>query len=281
MTGEPKRFIFTLTSGRTGTAYLAELLRASLIDAEVHHEILGYDAFGNDLPDISHLNQFNARGNTQHVQAFWRRKLGRIAANLVKYYVETSHVLMKAGLVENLEPLREVGVVDLIVLKRDMFDTVISYRNRFDFLNKGNMWLWYLDPDYPRNIIDPSALQKMGLNEMGLNGICLWYICEITARVEYYRFLLKDDPVVNFHDVQLDSLSEPGPVVDFLERLGAPREAQEIVLPPPANRSRFKVTLGEDELRRLRRVIDTMTFDPCALARAYIDSGRRLGGKAT
>jgi len=275
MTGEPKRFIFTLTPGRTGTAYLAELLRANLIDAEVHHEILGYDAFGIDSPDVSHLNQFNARGNTPHIQAFWRRKLGRIKVKPVKYYVETSHVLMKAGLVENIEPLREVGAVDLIVLNRNMFDTVISYRNRFDLINKGNMWLWYLDPDYPRNIIDSSALQKLGLN-----GICLWYICEITARAEYYRLLLKDDPLVNFHDLQLESLSEPGPVADLLERLGAPRQAQEIVLPPPANRSRFKVTLGKNELRQLRRVIDTMTFDPHALARAYVDSGRRLGGKA-
>jgi len=47
------KLIFTLTAGRTGTMYLAELLRANLPDTEVHHEILEYDSFGVDTPEIS------------------------------------------------------------------------------------------------------------------------------------------------------------------------------------------------------------------------------------
>jgi hypothetical protein len=222
------------------------------------------------------MNQFSARGNTPHVQSFWRDKLKRIATKPVSHYVETSHILMKAGLVENLEPLREAGTVDLILLKRDAFDTIISYRNRPDFSNKGDVWLWFLDPDYPRKIVDPSASR-----DLGLNGICLWYVCEIMTRAEYYRLLLTDDPRVIFHDVQLETLSEAGPVSDLLERLGAPRDAQDVVLPPPVNQGRTSAGLDEDELRELRRMVETANFDPSALARSYIDSGRRLGGETT
>ena len=84
MKSNRKRFVFTLTPGRTGTAYLAQLLRANLPHAEVHHEILGYDAFGVDSPDLSHLMQFNSRGNTPHVQAFWRRKRSKASSPLCR-----------------------------------------------------------------------------------------------------------------------------------------------------------------------------------------------------
>ena len=114
---------------------------------------------------------------------------------------------------------------------------------------------------------------------MGWYGVSLWYIYEIAIRAEYYRLLLKDDPLVTFHDVQLDGLSEPAPVAELLEQLGAPRKAQEIILPPPANQSRWKAPLERDQLKELRHVIDTMAFDPAALARAYIDRGRRIGGE--
>ena len=198
------------------------------------------------------------------------------AAKAARYYVETSHILMKAGLVENLRRLLKAGVVDLIVLKRDMLDTVISYRNRFDFLNKGNMWLWYLDPDYPRKIVDASAIQKLGWN-----GICLWYICEMSARAEYYRLLLEDEPQINFHDVRLEDLSEPAAVADLLGRLGAPRKTDKIVLPPPANVSARRIQWPQEEMRQLRSAIDTMAFDPSALASEFIESGRRLGAIAS
>jgi hypothetical protein len=272
MDTERKHFVFTLTPGRTGTAYLANLLRANLSDAEVHHEILGFDAFGIDTPDVSHMTQFNARGNTEHVRAFWQQKLERIAATPGRHYVETSHLLMKAGLVENLAPLLDVGIVDLIVLRRNMLDTVVSYRNRFDFLNKGNMWLWYLDPAYPRKIVDSS-----GIGELGWDGVCLWYLCEITARAEYYRLLFGNEARIRFHNVRLEDLSERGAAADLLDRLDAPRRADDTVIPPPANVSAHRAQWDDREIQRLRHVIDTMSFDPAALARGYIESGNRLG----
>ena len=148
-----KEFLFTMTTGRSGTKYLAELLRQNLAGAECEHEILGWDRFGVDAPDISHMTLFNSLGNVAKVQAFWRQKLARIAAGPAPFYAETSHLLMKSGLIENLAPLLAAGRVHLVALERDPFDTVMSFRSRHDFTNRGNMWVWYLDPDYPKNLV--------------------------------------------------------------------------------------------------------------------------------
>ena len=43
-------FVFTLTTGRSGTLYLAQLLFQNLPDAECYHEIVGWDRFGPGNP---------------------------------------------------------------------------------------------------------------------------------------------------------------------------------------------------------------------------------------
>src|SRR6266496_972386 len=167
-------FVFTMTTGRSGTLYLAQVLQQNLPDAECYHEIVGWDRFGVDTPDVSHMTLFNAQGNVEKVQAFWRAKLARTAATPKRFYVETSHLLMKAGLIDNIAPLTAKGTVHLIALERDIFSTILSFRRRLDFVNKGNWWMWYLDPDYPRNLVPSRELA-----DVGINGLCLWYILEI------------------------------------------------------------------------------------------------------
>jgi hypothetical protein len=184
-----KDFVFTMTTGRSGTKYLAKLLEQNLPDAECHHEIQGWDRFGVDTPDLSHMTLFNSQGNVEKVQAFWRAKLARVAATPRQFYVETSHLLMKGGLIENLAPLTAVGTVHLIALERDPYDTIVSFRNRFDFLDMTNRWLWYLDPEYPRNLVPSSEFLAHSLN-----GLCLWYILEIRARAARYEELLSGEP---------------------------------------------------------------------------------------
>jgi hypothetical protein len=82
-------FVFTMTTGRSGTLYPAQLLAQNLPDAECYHEIVGWDRFGVDTPDLSHMTLFNSQGNVEKVQAFWRSKLARIAATPRQLYVET------------------------------------------------------------------------------------------------------------------------------------------------------------------------------------------------
>jgi hypothetical protein len=232
-----------MTTGRSGTMYLAQLLQQNLSDAECHHEIQGWDRFGVDTPDVSHMTLFNSQGNVKEVRAFWRSKLERIAATQRQFYVETSHLLMKAGLVENLAPLTAEGTVHLITLERDPYATIVSFRNRLDFLSKANWWLWYLDPAYPRNLV-PSR----DLIGAGLNGLCLWYILEIRARAAHYETSLRGETGIVFHRFSLEELSGRGGASRLLNDLGVPTDPAQVNLPEPRNvgQTRFEIDGAEE-----------------------------------
>lgn len=270
MSRTEREFLFTLTAGRTGTAYLASLIARNAPEAECHHEILGYDRFGVDTPEVSHLTLFNSAGNVAKVQEFWATKFNRIRRSSALIYAETSHLLMKAGLVENLDKLGG-GTVHLVVLRRDPFDTILSYRNRFDFVNKGMWWMWYLDPDYPNKIVDSRQLKAAGIN-----GVCLWYLLEISARVEYYRMLLGGRSDVRFHDVRLEKLQDAMAASAFLAGLGCARPVDEVIVPAPVNRGRNRANLSVGERDAIRRLIDAARFDPVQAAGEFIAAGRRL-----
>jgi hypothetical protein len=262
-----RQFIFTMTAGRTGSTYLAELLQSNLHDAEIYHEILAYDAFGVDTPDLSHFTLFNSQGNVPEVQAFWTRKFQTIRQSPARVYGETSHLLMKAGLIENLHKLWNDGAVSLIVLKRDFVETIVSYRKRFDFLNKGNMWLWYLDPDYPRKIVDSKPFLPMGVD-----GICLWYLCEMAARTEFYKLQLADNPRVQVHEVNLAHLNDPARVAALLDDLGVPRAPGKITLPAPQNVARPNVNIPDSHVPR--RITSRILESSSKLPKG---TGRRAG----
>ena len=51
------------------------------------------------------------------------------------------------------------------------------------------MWLWYLDPRYPRNILNPKSFVDGGREQL-----CLWYAFEMAVRqekVEEYRLTIE------------------------------------------------------------------------------------------
>ncbi|HTS23360.1 MAG TPA: hypothetical protein VMN79_16315 [Casimicrobiaceae bacterium] len=245
-----KNFVFTMTTGRSGTKYLAELLQQNLPGAECHHEIWGWSTFGVDAPDLSHMTLFNSEGNVEKVRAFWRAKLARIAANPRSTYVETSHVLMKGGLIENLRPLTARGEVHLIALERDPFATIVSFRNRFDFWDRANWWLWYLDPDYPRNLVPSRELFAKGIN-----GLCLWYILEIRARAARYEALLANEPRIKVHRFSLEELRVAGGAARLLAALGIATDPAQLRLPSPQNVGRLLVRIDEAEKQSIRRLI--------------------------
>jgi hypothetical protein len=196
------------------------------------------------------MTLFNSAGNVDKVQAFWRAKLARIAATSRARYVETSHVLMKAGLVENLSPLAAEGTVHLVALERDPYATIVSFRNRFDFWDKANRWLWYLDPDYPRNLVPSRELFAKGIN-----GLCLWYILEIRARAAHYEQLLQQEPRIRVHRVRLEELRIAGGASRLLREIGIAIDPAQISLPNPQNVGRLLVRIDAAEEAAIRRMI--------------------------
>ena len=271
----PRRLLFTLTAGRSGTASLAEIVRVNFPTAESHHEIIGWDRFGLDSPDLSTMTLFNSQGNVTAVRDFWARKFDRVAASSAAFYAESSHVLMKAGLLENLDLLqaRLDGAVEIhfVDLRRDLFDNVMSFRSRFDFTNKSMWWLWYLDPQYPRNLVEFGKLA-----DFGLNGVCLWYLFEVRARAAYYRQLFAGRPGLIFHRLDLADLQDAAALGTFLDAVSGGALPGPCRLPERQNRGKNKPAFPPREVELLRRMVTEIRFDPEATAQAFIAQGRRL-----
>jgi hypothetical protein len=162
LTRRMKNLIFTITTGRSGTVYLTELLRRNLPNGEVHHERFGYQDFSVETPDASHFMLFNSAGNVKQVQDFWEQKLVRNVQTSADWYVEISHVLSKAGLLENLHHLAG-HAVHIVILTRNVEDVAWSFYNRFDFFNFGFTWLFSLDPRYPNKLVTSADLMKAGM----------------------------------------------------------------------------------------------------------------------
>jgi hypothetical protein len=258
-----KKFIFTITPGHTGTTFLADLLKRNLPNSEIHHEILGYDKFGVDTPDVSHMTLFNSQGNVDKVKSFWSQKLEKIIFSPCDVYGETSHLLVKAGLMENISPLFEYGEVYIIDLRRNIEKIILSLRKRYDFLNKGNMWLWHLDPDYPRNLVNTSAFLPLGVE-----GIRYWYVCEMYARAEYYKQLFINNDNVHFISIDIDDLSNPQVAQSFLAQLGHDVEISAINFPPQRNVSTGNV--DKKVLTRIRNMIKVSKFDAMSIVEPVI-----------
>ena len=266
-----RTYIFCVTPGRSGTRFLADLLRLNLVDADIHHERTGFQNFGIHTPDASHFTLFNSVGNVMEVRAFWRRKFAALRTGEGAIYAETSHFLAKAGLIENLPVLDPRATIHMVSLWRDLSDIVISLVNRFDFANSGFTWLFALDRRYPRKILEPLDWQK---NQMV--GAAIWYVHEMRVRATYYRLLADSMPNVRFHEARLEEIVQPEGALKLFEALELPLRHQKVRFPKKANETR-EWHLPQKERERIRELVGRFTFEPEARALDFFSCGRRLG----
>lgn len=265
-----QKMIFTLTTGRSGTTYLSKLFQANLKDAEVHHERFGTQDFDVQTPSISLLKQFNEIGNVHEVRRFWHRKFSSMIEGETPTYVETSHVLGKAGLLENIDLLAQKGVeVHVICLKRNIEKLVWSFYNRFDFFNTGFMWQWALDPAYKKNIVSLDSFRSFGMM-----GSCYWYVCEMLARIEYYQLLLGQSKSINLHLVDLEDIVKLEGAAKLFKQLNEPNG--KVVLPSKTNETK-QVLFPEAEHEKVKKMCAKVTGDMKILAENYYQSGQRFG----
>jgi len=199
------RYIFTLTTGRSGTAWLAKLL-SQFPDTQVHHERLKPDDWGLNTPDISTLMEYNTKGNTERVRQFWLQKVNFLETNVKSgTYVETSHTLGKAGLIENLDLFPEHNIV---LLERNPIKVMHSMMRRGDYKCLGNMWIWLLDPGYALNHSRPKGKTQKDL--------CQWYVSEMNLRIQ--DLLTKNRVNTVLHKT---GIHETGPLLKKLGYTGA------------------------------------------------------------
>jgi hypothetical protein len=166
-----KTLVFTVTTGRSGTAYLASLL-ARLPSTTALHE-----------PDPSFTSVMrDVQTRPEVAREFWcEKKLPFIAEQDARVYVETSHLFCKGF----FEQLLALGVRPaLIFLRREPCDVARSLYRLGTIpgrTEKGRAFL--LEPD------DPHTLFVSDWESLTDYQLCFWYCLEIERRQKLYQVL--------------------------------------------------------------------------------------------
>lgn len=254
-------FYFTLTAGRTATAWLAQLLGQNMAVPSLH-EPLGVDDFGTRMPDIRTMRSFNTYGLDRTVTDFWHKKFRNLNGPLI----ETNHTLGKCGLIECLaeDPISDRTAI--IVLRRNLVDQCVSYIMRGDFANMTLEWQWYLSPNYP-NVMVKSDL----FSPLGQIGRALWYCLEMETRQAYY--LQKFRNRLRFIEARVEDIVTPTGAEKFLKELG---HSGPVALPERVNANQVDPQTQAALKEQVARTLESLDFDPEGIARAYIQRGRTL-----
>lgn len=268
MTLRDMHLCWTITAGRTGTTYLYQLLRLNVPNGIAYHERAGNATlFGIHAPELSTMSQFNNFGPNDRVLSFWITKfslvLDELMANDRSHYIEASHLLWKAGLLEaSLKMQRKYLQWHFVMLERDFMKTMLSYYHRYDFYNVVDMWLWYLDPSYRNNIVPftPFAdyIGDDFTKEQMSWAIRLWYLHEVRARMYRYREQYKRNDNYHFYKCTVGDLNTPEGVKPLLEWLGVDVDLDDIEIPPPKNVTQHKRPLHRREKKWVEDFIEAM-----------------------
>lgn len=258
-----QKFIFTITAGRTGTAWLSKFIELNSLYESIH-EPLGINDFGSSMPDVKTMRSFNDIGLNDNVIHFWNKKFD--ALNDIKYYAESNHTLSKCGLIEFMDQFTEIQKnASIVILKRrSRINQAVSYLTRNDFLHVTLHWQWYLSYKYKRKIINSAPFL-----EHGLIGMIYWYIYEMESRQEYYKTLFGER--FNFIDATLEDIVTP----EGARTLGSSLSfGQELDLPPPKNAN--KLSPSFEMIKRATDFDSMCQINPKDIAEEFIKSGDRL-----
>lgn len=203
-----KRLIFTCTTGRSGTGYLAKLLECVPAVASSHEP----------EPRFSHHLRAVQRDPRRALDFWLEEKLPAIAAKKEPVVVETSHLFCKGF----LEPLVQLAVpFDLIILRRDT-RLVAKSLHQLDTIpgrtDLGRTFL--LAPS------DPGVLLLPDWERLDDYQLCYWYCLEIERRAEQYARLVTDR-CGRVAQTTLDRVAGKEGFIALLDALALPRPTQE------------------------------------------------------
>lgn len=170
-----KRFIFTITTGRSGTQYLSKMM--SLLSVTSDHE--GHPRFSDHLAKV----QFNQ----ELAYKFWvEEKLPHIASTPHPYYVDLSHLFCKGF----VEPLLDIGIIpDVIVHRRNPRDVALSFYKLGSIPSQKNREKsprdFHIFPD------DPTVITLPNWQNWNDYQLCYWSCLEVEKRSRIYSDLIR------------------------------------------------------------------------------------------
>jgi hypothetical protein len=168
-----KRLVFALTTGRSGTDFLAHALAG----------IPGLAACHEPEPQFAAVMR-EAQRDAGIARRFWQdHKLPAIRRHAEPIYVETSHLFGKGF----VEPLLDLGVVpDAVVLERPHRKVAASlYRLNTTPGRTPKALRFYLSP------ADETFLELPGWETLHDYQLCYWYCLETERRNAWYSALLR------------------------------------------------------------------------------------------
>ncbi len=230
---QEKRLIFTLTTGRSGTAFLAAVLSV----------FPGVMSLHEPEPKFSHWMR-HVQTQPEIAWYFWGlHKLPFIARQSASIYIETSHLFGKGF----IEPLFHWQIpFDVIVLRRNRRDVArslfqlntIPARSRDGFI-------FLVSP------LDPVMLPLPALQIMNDYQLCYWYTLEMEARAKYYAELVS---------------RQGGKVVsiafeDLIHEEGVLELANQLALPPLNKNQRKALREKLSQPRNTKKTMKGRSFD--------------------
>lgn len=248
--------IFTLTSGRSGTRFLSELLRANLPDCKVEHE--PYLQPGNPtmfgLPIYDHW-----AGNLEAVRQRVAQKRAAIERYRARCYIETSHAFLKSWWDVAPEFFPRMKVLHLI---RHPLEVARSEANREAFIHRWHLpgrhyrgrdgqqyFFWALTGREP-------IFQSHGVADITRFQFYLlqWIEIENRAMAFLQRFNMWKSRFT-LHTPQ--GLADPQVFEALLAFLDLGRKPNTAIASRHQNRTPGRPTLiGDEELRQCRQIIE-------------------------
>jgi len=218
---DKKRIVFTVTTGRSGTAYLATLFRY----------VRGVDSFHEPGPEFCEVLRSVQHEPEIALQFMVEKKLPTIAKASAKVYVETSHLFCKGF----LEPTLQLGIVpDLIIHTRPHRQVAMSLLKMGTIPGRTPKALkFYLSPD------DPDVLPLKKWESLQDYQLCFWYCLEMERRARKYEDLYRqlNRPVIK---TSLDELKTTRGFLKMLKDLNLQKPGLLSILRHKRN-SRFKI----------------------------------------
>jgi hypothetical protein len=189
------RLLFCISSGRSGSGYLAKLLNTSI-------EVVGFhepEPFMNGkYLQMVNTSTFSQTFKKRRIKCkFIEKELDNLSQN--KVYCETSHMFIKTFFDVVLDRFNNVEV---IILRRDIAKILKSFIELGYFSEINSAWPdWMSSPNSKT-----AALQCIDSDQMlDQYDLCIAYLIDIEARTVRFQ---NDFPDVQTHAVTLESLNE-------------------------------------------------------------------------
>lgn len=198
-----KQLVFTVATGRCGTAFLAEILRL----------VPGAISCHEPNPEYAEVLR-KVQGHPKLAREFLiERKLPVIDQEDSPIYIETSHLFCKGF----LEPLIELDIVPAIIwMKRAHRDVAASMYRGGTIPGRTEKGLcFYLDPS------DFGTLPLKNSDKLHDYQLCYWYCLEIERRATEYRTLYSNNGW-KWGETSIGEITKRGGLRQLLEDLGLP-----------------------------------------------------------